>query len=201
MQTRSDSTQIDTTPRAEPGAERLGGIVHSVVPVWSGQIDMARAQVEDAAINLVGYFVGIAGRIDQIGGTLARAEDTLAELLQISAQEKAEGVVSRAPGTIDTLKQDLDAVHKEREEISVAVKRGIIALQFQDRISQVLNSVVRDLEKLRQRVDTSGHLPDDFDVGAWLDELMRTYSMKEQFAVHQGDAPAAHVDDGDITMF
>jgi cell pole-organizing protein PopZ len=193
------SPHAATPPSSEAAPDTLGGLCQAVLPVWSGQIDMARSQVEDAAVNLVGYFVGIASRIDNIGATVSAAEQAVAALQQMPSAEDA-GAAERAQA-VATLQQGLETLSAERDAISQAVKRGVIALQFQDRISQVLSSVRRDLEKLRERVDEHGHLPEAFDVGGWLDELLRTYSMKEQVEVHMGDTPASNVDIGDITLF
>jgi methyl-accepting chemotaxis protein len=72
-----------------------------------------------------------------------------------------------------------------------------VALQFQDRISQVLSHVRGDLDKLSQTLDDAeqqlaqGVHPEPLDSAAWLDALTSTYSMPEQYAVHGSEQPAA----------
>jgi hypothetical protein len=182
----------DAKPSQE-GSGDLGQLCQNVIPVWSGQIEMARAHVEDAALNLVSHFVGIAGRIDQIAQTLAGAEIVVSSMAKDAAVQPGDNVAA--------LQDAFHVLREEREAISQAVHRGIVALQFQDRVSQVLGHVRRDLEKLRERVDEHGRLPESFNVGAWLDELIKTYSMEQQREVHFGGDPSAKVDIGDVTLF
>jgi methyl-accepting chemotaxis protein len=186
--------RADAKPLQEgKGGGDLGQLCQNVLPVWSGQIEMARAHVEDAALNLVSHFVGIASRIDQIAQTLAGAEAAVSSMAKDAAAQPADNVA--------TLQEAFRVLREEREAISQAVHRGIVALQFQDRVSQVLGHVRRDLEKLRERVDEHGRLPESFNVGAWLDELIKTYSMEQQRDVHFGGDPSAKVDIGDVTLF
>jgi len=170
----------------------------NVLPVWTGQIDMARAHIEDAALNLVNHFVGISARIDQIAATLAAAESAVVEALQASDPDDADSAPARS---MAALQASFRILRAEREAISQEVHRGIVALQFQDRVSQVLTHVRTDLEKLRQSVDEHGHLPDSFNVSTWLDQLLRTYSMEQQRDVHHGQTPTAAIDEGDIELF
>jgi methyl-accepting chemotaxis protein len=177
------------------GGAGQGRVFLDVLPVWSGQIDMARAHIEDAAVNLVNYFMGISSRIDQIAVALESAENSVAEVRKETTDKPS------VADNLGKLQESLHALRGERDAISEAVHRGIVALQFQDRVSQVLMNVRTNLEKLRDRVDNSGHLPETFDVGSWLDELLKSYSMIQQRDVHMGDAPQAHLTEGDIELF
>ncbi len=196
MTTQPEANNTDTRSGSikphNAGSDSLNLLCHNVLPVWSGQIDLARTHVEDAALDLVKHFVGIAGRIDQIAQTLVSAENVVANM-------RTE---SDAPeNSVSALQESFRILRSEREAISQAVHQGVVALQFQDRVSQVLGHVRSDLEKLRLHIDDRGRLPDSFDVRAWLDELIRTYSMEQQREIHRGGAPATEIDVGDITLF
>ena len=184
---RNDNERDNIPAPQSVGKGNLGDLCQNVLPVWSGQIDVARAQMESAALHLVNHFVGIATRIDQITQTLAGAEHLL------SAPGNAGGI---AP-----LAESFKVLHAEGEAISRAVHEGIVALQFQDRVNQILSAVRSDLERLRSQVDEQGHLPASFDVGAWLDNLLRTYSMEQQRAVHAGQPASPASEPGDVTLF
>ncbi len=189
-----DNSGADTSASSAKPPEGGGRVFTEVLPIWSGQIDLARAHIEDAAINLVNYFMGISGRIDQIAVALESAENSVAEVRKLT-----DGTPPVAQN-LANLQDSLHSLRGERDAISEAVRHGIVALQFQDRVSQVLMNVRGNLEKLRERVDNSGHLPETFDVGQWLDELLRSYSMIQQREVHEGQAPDS-VTDGDIELF
>ena len=82
----------------------------------------------------------------------------------------------------------------------------LIALQFQDRVSQILRHVMADQERLTVRLAeaeaqyAAGIMPPLIDVHKWLEELSRSYSTTEQQHIHQGSrasAPAAT----EITFF
>lgn len=78
------------------------------------------------------------------------------------------------------------------------ISETLIHLQFQDRIGQILQSVVQDMEKFQDRL---GHNPSALEVDQWLEELQNTYTTAEQQAVHQGKATAESASDSDITFF
>jgi methyl-accepting chemotaxis protein len=82
-----------------------------------------------------------------------------------------------------------------REEIS----NLLVALQFQDRMSQMLCHVVADMGKLHERAAAAG-CAFDSDPGAWLAELQATYAMHEQRVNHGAAGEPAGSPDA-ITFF
>jgi methyl-accepting chemotaxis protein len=84
------------------------------------------------------------------------------------------------------------------QEESAGIKREIedvlVALQFQDRVGQILAHVRNDLEKLHAQVCLSGEhyargeACAPVDTEAWLEELAIAYSTDEQRANHSGAA-------------
>jgi methyl-accepting chemotaxis protein len=77
------------------------------------------------------------------------------------------------------------------------VAETLVHLQFQDRISQILASVVVDMDKFLSRLDGN---PSTLDVDHWLAELASTYTTLEQSAIHQGRRIESAAD-SDITFF
>jgi methyl-accepting chemotaxis protein len=124
------------------------------------------------------------------------------EALLKDAETRIGGIVQRLRQTADDMSQANEALRNESRAIGTEVDDVLVALQFQDRVSQLLNLVNQDLAKLKQQVDTPAPAP--IDVEAWLSALAQTYTMPEQHALHTGQpssvAPAA-ADDGDITFF
>lgn len=124
------------------------------------------------------------------------------EALLKDAETRIGGIVQRLRQTADDMTQANETLRNESRAIGTEVDDVLVALQFQDRVSQLLNLVNQDLAKLKQHVDTQ--VPAPIDVEAWLSALAQTYTMPEQHALHTGQpssaAPAA-TDDGDITFF
>jgi methyl-accepting chemotaxis protein len=124
------------------------------------------------------------------------------EALLKDAETRIGGIVQRLRQTADDMTQANEALRSESRAIGAEVNDVLVALQFQDRVSQLLNLVNQDLTKLKQQIDTPAPAP--IDVDAWLSALAQTYTMPEQHALHTGQpssaAPAA-TDDGDITFF
>jgi len=79
-------------------------------------------------------------------------------------------------------------------------------MQFQDRVSQILQHVSTDIERMRSHLQAvhaaqqQGQAPPPAEPEAWLKRLQSTYTTLEQMAQHQGKQPA-HVASGDVEFF
>jgi methyl-accepting chemotaxis protein len=104
------------------------------------------------------------------------------------------------------LEQNAETLRREGDSIGEEIAGVLVSLQFQDRVSQMLNHVRGDLNKLERHLDdyqrdrAAGRIRQPIDAGQWLEELAGTYTMAEQRAVHDGEAGAA-TDSDDITFF
>ncbi|GAB4089912.1 methyl-accepting chemotaxis protein [Hydrogenophaga soli] len=130
------------------------------------------------------------------------------EALLKDAETRIGGIVQRLRQTADDMAQANEALRNESRAIGTEVDDVLVALQFQDRVSQLLNLVNQDLSKLKQHVDThaqqlqQGLAPTPIDVDAWLSALAQTYTMPEQHALHTGQpSSAAPAASDDITFF
>ncbi|MDP3362126.1 MAG: hypothetical protein Q8S52_08380, partial [Methylobacter sp.] len=89
------------------------------------------------------------------------------------------------------------------DEISVV----FVALQFQDRVSQILMLVGDDLNKLEQHLtelnneQAGGGTSRSVNVEKWLEELANTYTMEEQMAAHGGEKTEIKTNQTNITFF
>ncbi len=121
-------------------------------------------------------------------------------------------VIARFSGAATRLSESSEHLRVESVAIGEEIDQVLVALQFQDRVSQVLDHVKQDLGKLKDKIDQGkekqgqgGDLP-PIEAARWLDELSQTYTMPEQHAVHGGGkAPktkaAGNNNSGDITFF
>lgn len=153
----------------------------------------------------------------QISRTVDTVNKAITDALQVSRQyaEQDEALVSHSGQVIETvitrfgeaatsLSCSSEALRQESKEIAHEVADVLVALQFQDRMSQILHHVNHDIDKLRRNIESSGHeiaQGKSIDAAQWLNELSQTYTTPEQYAVHQGAKPAGSSGDSDITFF
>nr|WP_278440855.1 methyl-accepting chemotaxis protein [Pseudomonas oryzihabitans] len=155
----------------------------------------------------------IGETVETVNGAIAR---TL-ELSQLHAErdtgtlnqsgETIEQVIGAFGGTTRDVVERSDALADNATAVGGAIAEVLVALQFQDRVSQMLGHIRDDqarLERLvidRRALAASGQPLPSLDTRGWLADLARTYTMAEQVAVHHGKRPAAAPAESDITFF
>ena len=213
--------------------EQLKGMAQNVGDIAKQTNLLAlNAAIEAARAGEVGRgFAVVADEVrklsDLSGGTGKKISDTvetvnqaIAATLKISQQYAAQDeamvaqsgeiiqqVVGRTRAAALELANSSDALRSETQSIGEEIAEVLVALQFQDRVSQILGHVGQDMGKLKERLveheggrsrgDTSAGL----DASAWLSELSHTYTVPEQHVVHRGGAPVAAAAASEITFF
>lgn len=123
-----------------------------------------------------------------------RAESTMNQVLD-RFQQAAGGL----SGACATMQEESRIIRDEIADV-------LVALQFQDRVSQILAHVRNDQGKLENQLAAhvrdvqTGRADGRIDAGAWLDELARTYTTAEQSVVHSGGAAKVSAEP-EITFF
>lgn len=98
-------------------------------------------------------------------------------------------------------------LRSENSAINDEIAKVFVALQFQDRVSQILTLVSGDVNKLEQHLDALEQeasrqgLSRSVNVEQWLTELALTYTMEEQVAAHAGVKAKIKTDQSPITFF
>ena len=171
----------------------------------AGDVGRGFAVVADEVRNLSNLSAATGKKISETVETVNKA---IAATLQISHQyaqqdeemivksEKViEHAVSRVHSAVVGLVTSSDVLRQETQSIGEEISEVLVALQFQDRVSQVLSHVCNDMSKLKNRISTQeqqlaeGNMPGPIDATAWLDELSHTYTVPEQHVVHSGGVP------------
>ncbi|WP_187360087.1 methyl-accepting chemotaxis protein [Chitinolyticbacter meiyuanensis] len=120
-----------------------------------------------------------------IGGALATAQRLSAD--EVSMIGESKNVVGQVLGRFQQAAEHLSSTVAQLEGESRAVEQEVqdvlVNLQFQDRVSQILDHVQRDMDKLNTFVAGRGTLPAREQ---WLAELERTYTTMEQRQAHGG---------------
>lgn len=126
---------------------------------------------------------------------LLEAEDTIGRVLT-QFHQAGTGIVESS----HVLEQESNQVRKNVADV-------LVALQFQDRISQILEHVMNDMNKLsetlheQERALQSGGSAEPIDVGSWLKAIESTYTTLEQVAIHRDAATPQGPADSSITFF
>ncbi len=156
----------------------------------------------------------IAAKVAVISKAIAEACDVVRESVEQreSRVQATEGGIKHVLAEIQEMAGGLERSSELLKVESVAIQseigESLVQLQFQDRVSQILNLLRTNIESwpdfLQRRQDQyeqDGTVP-PMDPNEFLDELKKTYVMKDQHVVHSGGAvqaePAA---DDEITFF
>lgn len=158
---------------------------------------------------------------EEIGEMMREVNTKLDSALEISRQyseqdarvvDEAElliaQVLNRFRSTTASLEDSTEIMVQENLNIQQEIGGVLVALQFQDRVSQMLSQVRDNMDKLEEKLEADhnvldqGGNPGKVDVSAWLKALQNTYTTPEQHHIHTGNGQADVADGaGEITFF
>ena len=128
------------------------------------------------------------------------------EALTKSSGDTINAVLERFGGVLRGVSDSSQQMAEGSQNVRERVEAVLVHLQFQDRTSQILNAVCRDIDRLLEQVReqeqriASGKSPQPFDAQQWIAELEQTYTTLEQFGTHPADTKGA-VSASEITFF
>jgi methyl-accepting chemotaxis protein len=124
-----------------------------------------------------------------------------------NAEQIIDSVLRRFSRAASGLSDSEELLRTENNAINYEISDVFVALQFQDRVSQILALVCDDLNKLEQHLnelkseETSEGSPRAVNVEQWLEELAKTYTMEEQLTAHDGEKAEIKTNQPSITFF
>nr|WP_315486488.1 methyl-accepting chemotaxis protein [uncultured Undibacterium sp.] len=117
----------------------------------------------------------------------------------------SEHVVKTVLGHVQDLGNAAELMRSQGEVIRNDVENLLITLQYQDRVSQMLDVLNRDIAKLLHAINEHEGIPSTSD---WLNDLEKYYTMDDQHLNHaqsRGSSKqsnsSSQVSDADITFF
>ena len=117
---------------------------------------------------------------------------------------RSGNVVKAVLGHVQDLGDAAEQMRSQGEVIRNEVENLLITLQYQDRVSQMLNVLDRDIDKLLQMINQHQGIP---STAEWLNDLEKYYTMDDQHINHaqsrrsgNSSGPAEDAD-SDITFF
>ena len=132
----------------------------------------------------------IAKRVAEIGTIMnaAMAEAQAAHIQDMHTVTLSGKVVDDVLGHVRKLGAASETMHKHGMVVREEVEKLMIAMQFQDRVTQMLVAVDTDMQRLHSMLGSPQSMP---DAQAWLESLSSTYTMQDQHyqpSTHLGDS-------------
>ncbi|HRK39920.1 MAG TPA: methyl-accepting chemotaxis protein [Burkholderiaceae bacterium] len=122
-----------------------------------------------------------------VKGSVKQEEDSLAASQAVIAK-----VIGDFKTVIDTFQRASDTLKMESMGIQGQVNNALVEFQFQDRVSQIMTQVIKNMEMMpkvlkdgEQTYADTGNLS-VADPQLLLSELKKTYVMADQHIIHQG---------------
>ncbi|WP_416172330.1 methyl-accepting chemotaxis protein [Actimicrobium sp. CCC2.4] len=157
----------------------------------------------------------IASKVNIISDAITAAVRSVSASVQQEeiTLRSAEATIDNVLGDFRTITNALAQSSALMQEESIGIKAevgaALVQLQFQDRVSQIMNHVKGNIEQLpvyldahRQDIASTGNLQ-ALDARILLDELKGTYVMADQHAIHSGTGVdhSSRSTNTDITFF
>ena len=141
----------------------------------------------------------VAGVSQTLDGSLASAKEFTErdDAFIQEAEHKIREVVSEFSQVAEELSESARGMEFANTNVQRGISEALVHFQFQDRVSQMLWTVVQDMEKLAGQLEVD---PTGLETSTWLDELEQTYTTQEQIAIHKGIETTAP-ESSDVTFF
>lgn len=144
-------------------------------------------------------------RIGSLGDSLKdlceRSEAALAGESDIVAkcETNIQGVLSKFGVTSIALEQTTERLRSESSSIKSELESSLVHLQFQDRVSQILQHAAKSLRELAKGASAQS-VQETQQIAQLVSAMTRGYTTAEQRAAHHGE-PVAEAKAGGITYF
>jgi methyl-accepting chemotaxis protein len=144
----------------------------------------------------------IGERVNQISVIMKQALNAAdrATIQDRKVLEVSGAVVRDVLSHVETMGDGAEQMRHHGNIIRNDVENLLVTLQFQDRISQILDVVSNDINKLQHTVTQIDQEPLPSSE-QWVEELQSTYTMKEEYHSHDGKAADSTNSDTEITFF
>ncbi len=130
--------------------------------------------------------------VEAVNDTQKQAEESITHNRTVVDDGKTtiDSVFSRLQDTIETLQDDSSSLRSSSEDIRDQISNVLVSFQFQDRVSQILNKVLNDMNTIVENVnDSQSHrlqsnalTPVDFE--EQIQQMQNSYTTEEQHYMH-----------------
>lgn len=161
-------------------------------------IEAARAGESGRGFAVVASEVRkLSQRSSEVGRTMGNRVDLIENVMRetheaaqnTTANDRSimsvtDTIVQDVLGHVRKLGESADNMHRHGLIIRQEIEKLLMAMQFQDRVSQIIDVVLKDMNKMNDALADLGRRPLP-DVQEWLDELKSAYIMEDQHVLHQ----------------
>ena len=153
----------------------------------------------------------IRATVEEVANAMAEAQSiaTTSSERETVAEEQSRANITQVIGDFEqsaaVLRDGSQHLQQRSLQVQQDIGEVIVALQFQDRTSQILNQVE---DSLTQLVDEVGHCEErmqsggpKLDIDAWLRQMEVIYVTREQRQNHGSDHADDEMKEGEITFF
>jgi len=149
--------------------------------------------------------------VEAVNDTQKQAEDSISHNRTVVDDGKTtiDSVFARLQDTIETLQDDSSSLRSSSEEIRDQISNVLVSFQFQDRVSQILNKVLNDMNTIVESVNGSqsqrmeGKKPVPVNFEEQVQQMKDSYTTEEQHYMHNNSQVHNGPDtaETDLTLF
>lgn len=152
--------------------------------VVAQEVRALAAKSDSAGARIATRVDGVVRRISAVREqTLVRSSSD--EELRLQARLQARDVIGLLVHDLSRSLQSSRELQAVSAQMSTDLEQIFVGFQFQDRLTQMLDAIGRDMERFAVWVDEH-ESASQADAARWLEELERTYTMEEQRSHHHG---------------
>ncbi len=176
------ATEPGKPAAAQPSGARV--MARAIVPVWRQHLAASREEADRGVTGLLQHFSSLSSTLDE---ALAATERPLASLRDDNDGDEARGPqAGRDPQAVVPLLAPLQQLHDTSHQLRDDLDGVFVALQFQDRLHQMLTTLNDDMDRFERWLHEPAAPATAEDASRWLQHLQTTYTMPEQHAFHAG---------------
>jgi methyl-accepting chemotaxis protein len=155
----------------------------------------------------------IGKRIEQVNSALQTTLDRTVDYASqdsnrlMQSESSITQVLDQFRHSSENILQSAHVLEEESSAVQHSVEEVLVNLQFQDRVSQILNHVTDDMQKLvsvisdQEKRMGNGEAVDLVNTQQWLNAIQKTYTTLEQLDVHSGVGNIKKPGESQITFF
>ncbi len=128
------------------------------------------------------------------------------EMIVGESKQVADHILTEFNNVTAELQTTMDALRDEHRSVELDINEVIVNLQFQDRVHQIIEHVLSDMQRIETSFIELNNPEIDQDrvpeVNSWLEQLSRSYTTLEQRQLHQNSLNSkAQATSSEITFF
>ena len=127
----------------------------------------------------------MAARVEHISEIMSSTSQSVEEANAHDREviEWSSGLVDNVVQQVRKLGDSADSMQQAGMTVRAEVEKLLMAMQFQDRVSQITQTVLDDVERLAHYLQDA-HSTELPTVQEWMQTLRKSYTMEEQHRAH-----------------